>query len=404
MKSKFDGTIDQPLKGIKVLDFGQVYQGPYATYLMAQAGADVIKIEAPTGEPLRQREVKGGPAIFQMGMLNANKRAITLDLKTEKGKQLLRDLVPHMDILLENFTPGVMDRLGVGASSLQQINPRLIYASGTGYGLSGPDKDAMAMDITVQAMSGIMSVTGEEGGPPVRVGPAIADFMGGIHLYSGVMTALYERERTGKGRLVEVSMLESVYPTLASGLGAMYDNNGEIPPRPGNRGALNTAPYSVFEAADGYISIFCLKEDHWTNLCDAMSKPELATDSRFATSEARAKNLELTEQVVTAWSSQLPKDKVFELLCEHRVPAAPVRTMKEVSTSEHMFARGSLQKLAHPDLGEVTLPTSPLRYHGTPQNELTPSPRLGQHNHEVLAEFLNLSAEQVDQLREEGAI
>jgi len=253
-------------------------------------------------------------------------------------------------------------------------------------------------------MSGIMSVTGEDGGPPVRVGPAIADFMGGIHLYSGVMTALYERERTGKGRLVEVSMLESVYPTLASGLGAMYDNGGEVPPRPGNRGALNTAPYSVFKAADGYISIFCLKENHWTNLCDAMSRPELATDSRFATSEARAQNLELTEKVVTDWSSQLPKDEVFRLLCEHRVPAAPVRTMKEVSTSEHMFARDSLQKLDHPDLGEVTLPTSPLRYQGTPQTKLTASPRLGQHNHEVLAEFLDLSADQVDQLRTEGAI
>ena len=404
MQSEFDGKIDPPLKGIKVLDFGQVYQGPYATYLMAQAGADVIKIEAPTGEPLRQREARGGPAVFQMGMLNANKRAITIDLKTEQGKQLLRDLVPHMDILLENFTPGVMDRLGVGAASLQEINPRLIYASGTGYGLSGPDKDAMAMDITVQAMSGIMSVTGFDGGPPVRVGPAIADFMGGIHLYSAVMTALYERERTGIGRLVEVSMLESVYPTLASGLGAMHDNGGEIPPRPGNRGALNTAPYSVFEAADGHISIFCLKENHWNNLCNAMGKPELIEDSRFATSEARAQNLELTEQVVTSWSSQLPKDEVFRLLCEYRVPAAPVRTMEEVSTSEHMLARGSLQKLDHPDLGEVTLPTSPLRYHGTPQTQLTASPRLGQHNHEVLSELLDLSSDQIDQLHADGAI
>ena len=199
-------------------------------------------------------------------------------------------------------------------------------------------------------------------------------------------------------------MLESVYPTLASGLGAMYDNGGEIPPRPGNRGALNTAPYSVFEAADGYVSIFCLKENHWTNLCNAMGRPELATDSRFATSEARAKNLELTEQMVTEWSSKLPKDEVFRVLCEHRIPAAPVRTMKEVSNSEHMFARDSLQKLDHPDLGMVTLPSSPLRYHGTPQTQLTASPRLGQHNQEVFAELLGLSSDQVDQLHADGAI
>ena len=223
-----------PLRGIVVLDFGQVYQGPYATLLMATAGADVIKIEPPNGEPLRRRAPPGKSTTFPIAMLNSNKRAITLNLKDERGRKLLFRMADKADVLLENFAPGVMDRLGVGLKVLHEINPRLVYASGTGYGLCGPDRDNLAMDLTIQAVSGLISVTGLPDRPPIKSGPAVVDFLSGIHLYAATVTALYERERTGVGRLVEVAMQEAAYSTLTSQLEA-YWRTGEVPPRTGNR-------------------------------------------------------------------------------------------------------------------------------------------------------------------------
>src|SRR5579862_6894020 len=215
-----------PLSGVTVLDFGQVYQGPYAGFLLAKGGANVIKIEPPEGEPLRAREAVGGMASLPLAMLHSNKRAIALNLKSPRGVELLKEMARKADVLLENFAPGVMDRLGVGAAALMAENPRLIYASATGYGLSGPERDNLAMDITIQAASGVVSVTGFPDGPPVKAGPAIADFLTGTHLYGAVVTALYERERTGQGRFIEIAMIEAVFPSLASNLGATYLKRG----------------------------------------------------------------------------------------------------------------------------------------------------------------------------------
>src|SRR5215475_10228769 len=205
-----------PLAGITVIDFGQIFQGPYATLLLAKAGANVIKIEPPRGEPGRRRAEPGKSATLPFAMLNQNKRAISLNLKHEKGRELLFDMVRRADVLLENFSPGTMDDLGVGWSVLHEINPRLIYATGTGFGISGPDRDNLAMDLTIQAASGIMSVTGAPDGPPMKAGPTLVDFMGGIHLYGAIMTALFDRTVSGEGRLVEVAMQEAVYCSLAA--------------------------------------------------------------------------------------------------------------------------------------------------------------------------------------------
>ena len=229
-----------------MIDFGQIFQGPYASLLLAKAGAFVIKIEPPHGEPGRRRAEPGKSATLPFAMLNQNKHAVTLNLKHERGRELLFEMVERADVLLENFSPGTMDDLGVGWSRLHEINPRLIYATGTGFGISGPDRDNLAMDMTIQAASGIMSVTGFPDGPPVKAGPTLVDFMGGIHLYAGIVTALYDRDRSGVGRLVEVAMQETVYPTLAASYDYYY-RTGEIPPRTGNRqSGLNSAPYNVF--------------------------------------------------------------------------------------------------------------------------------------------------------------
>src|SRR5438874_10427017 len=254
------GRTNRPLSDVTVIDFGQIFQGPYASLLLAKAGAFVIKIEPLHGEPGRRRAEPGKSATLPFAMLNQNKHAVTLNLKHERGRELLFRMVERADVLLENFSPGTMDGLGVGWSRLREINPRLIYATGTGFGISGPDRDNLAMDMTIQAASGIMSVTGFPDGPPVKAGPTLVDYMGGIHLYAGILTALYERDRSGSageagGRLVEVAMQETVYPSLAASF-EYYHRTGNPPPRTGNRQAgLSTAPYNVYPCADGHAAI-----------------------------------------------------------------------------------------------------------------------------------------------------
>ena len=394
-----------PLAGITVIDLGQIYQGPYATLLMAKAGANVIKVEPLTGEPVRLRAKVAKSATFPFAMLNSNKRGITLDLKSAKGRELLKRMVAKADVLLENFAPGVMDRLGLGYSVLREVNPRLVYGSGTGYGLDGPDRDNLAMDLTVQAVSGIMSVTGFPDGPPLKAGPAVVDFLSGIHLYAAVVTALYERTITGAGRLVEVAMQETVYPALASNLSFLYNSEGGVPPRTGNKhGGLAIAPYNVYATADGHMAINVVKESHWEGLLDAMGRPELKADPRFKTNATRVEHMAIVDGLVEDWSKRLPRDEVMAQLKKYRVPSAPVRNLREVMHDPHMHQRGMLEWIDHPELGRIVVPTSPLRYHGADKVATTPSPTIGQHNDEVYGAWLGLSADEIAGLRAEGVI
>ncbi|MDB5515159.1 MAG: yfdE [Tardiphaga sp.] len=393
-----------PLDGVTVIDLGQVYQGPYATFLMAKAGANIIKVEPLAGEPIRQRVTVSKGSAIPFAMLNANKRDISLNLKSPRGREILKGLVAQADVLLENYAPGVMDKLGLGWSVLSEINPRLIYASGSGYGISGPDRDNLAMDVTVQAASGMMSVTGFPDGPPVKCGPAVVDFLSGVHLYGGIMTALYERTFTNKGRLVEVAMQETVYPTLASNLAFVYDK-GIAPPRTGNRhGGLAQAPYNVYPTSDGFIAIIGANETHWSNLLKAMGRDDLANDERFTSKAQRVRHMEETDRLISDWTSKHTKAEAGKIFAKHKVPAAPVRDLIEVTNDKHMHERGMLQWIDHPQFGRIVVPNSPLRFHGIDPLPSTPSPRLGQHNHEILAEMLNLSAEEIASLEEEGTI
>jgi len=303
-------VLNLPLAGVVVLDFGQVFQGPYATLLMAKAGADVIKIEPPHGEPLRRRAPSGKSTTFPIAMLNSNKRAITLNLKHERGRALLFDMARRADVLLENFSPGTMERLGAGWAELRQVNPRLIYASGSGYGLSGPDRDNLAMDLTIQAVSGLISTTGFADGPPVKAGPAVVDFLSGIHLYAAVTTALFERERTGKGRLVEVAMQEAAYVTLTSHL-ETYWHLGRVPPRTGNRSHARS-PLNVYPTNDGYVAINVAVEEHWHQLLAAMGRTDLRDDPRFKTNADRVAHLDETDALVGAWTRTLGKMEVHD--------------------------------------------------------------------------------------------
>ncbi len=394
-----------PLAGITVVDLGQIYQGPYATLLMAKAGARVVKVEPLSGEAARLRAKVAKAATLPFAMLNSNKTGITLNLKDERGRALLKRMVEKADVLLENYAPGVMDRLGVGYGVLSKLNPRLVYASGTGYGLDGPDRDNLAMDLTVQAMSGVMSITGFPDGPPVKAGAAFVDFMSGIHLYAAVVTALYERSITGQGRLVEVAMQESVYPSLASNLSFLYNSKGGLPPRTGNKhGGLAIAPYNVYPTSDGHIAIIAVKDDHWLGLLDAMGRQDLKSEQSFKTNALRCQNMEAVDALVEAWSKTLPKYEVFEILRKNRVPSAPVRDLREVMNDRHMHERGMLEEIDHPELGRITVPTSPLRFHGADKLETTPSPSVGQHNDEVYGGWLGLSGEEIAALKADGVI
>jgi crotonobetainyl-CoA:carnitine CoA-transferase CaiB-like acyl-CoA transferase len=393
-----------PLADVTVLDFGQIFQGPYATFLMAKAGSDIIKIEPPAGEPGRRRADPGKSATLPFAMLNQNKRAVTLNLKTERGRELLFRMAERADVLLENFSPGTMDGLGVGWAKLHARNPRLIYASGTGYGLSGPDRDNLAMDMTIQAASGIMSVTGFPDGPPVKAGPTLVDFMGGAHLYAAVLTALYDRDRSGEGRLVEVAMQETVYSSLAASF-EYFHRTGQPPPRTGNRQAgLSSTPYNVYPTADGHVAIHVVTEGHWKNLLKAMGREELADDPRFATNADRVAHMDETDALVAEWTSGLGKTDVFARTKALRIPCAPVRTAPEVMHDPHMHERGMLEEIDHPELGPIVVPTSPLRLHGLGKAPAGPSPRIGQHNAEIYGDWLGLSGAEIANLKNEGVI
>src|SRR4051812_45927092 len=316
-------SVAGPLSGITVIDLSHVYNGPYATFLMAMAGATVIKVEPQGGEHLRSRGDMGGAAL-PFAMLNSNKKPVTLNLKSEKGRELFREMVAKADIVVENFAPGVMDRLGIGAADLHKINPRLVYGSGSGYGKDGPYRDYPAMDLVMQAMSGVINSTGFPDQPPVKSGAAICDFMAGIHLYAAIMTALYERERTGKGRVVEVSMQDATYCSLASNLGMLHARGAGAPARPGNRhGGLGISPYNVYPTTDGYVVLNAPGDHHFRSILDVMGRGDLKEDPRFVNRSARVTHFADVDALIESWSKTVTKEEAAERMLAAGVPCAP---------------------------------------------------------------------------------
>ena len=393
-----------PLSGVTVLDLSHVYNGPYATFLMALSGARVIKIEPRTGEHLRSRGDMGG-ADLPFAMLNSNKQPITLDLKSARGKDLLRQLVGKADILVENFAPGVMERLGLGAEELRSINPTLIYGSSSGYGADGPYRNYPAMDLVVQAMSGVINSTGFPDGPPVKSGAALCDFFAGIHLYAAIMTALYERERTGKGRIVEVSMQDATYCSLASNYGMQHARGDDAPARTGNRhSGLGVSPYNAYETSDGYVVINSPGDHHFRAILDVIGRPDLKDDPRFVSRTARVQHAQDVDALLTEWTHRKTKQEVANAMLGAKVPSAPVRDLNEVMSDPNMLARGSLQTIDHPALGTVNLPHSPFNFRGLERLPLEASRPLGDANREIVVEFLGLSIEECADLENDGII
>lgn len=393
---------EQLLDGVDVVDLGQIYNGPYCSLLLSYMGANVTKIEPPHGEPLRDRVEDGEAPEFVM--LNSNKEGITLNLKSEEGREIFRDLVRDADILVENFSVGTMDGLGLGYDELSDLNPELIYAHGSGFGEDGPYRQYPAMDLTIQAIGGVMDVTGFPDGPPVKAGIAVGDFMGGIHLLAGILGALYERELTGEGQFVEVSMHDSVFPTLMSPMAAHF-NDDDVPPRTGNRhSGLAQSPYNVYEATDGHIAIFGVTNDHWHKLLEVIGREDLKDDPRFETNVKRSRRLDEVDELVESWTSQRKRDEIEAILLEAGVPCGPVKELDEVANDPHLKERRMINEIEHPDFGEISVPGIPIRFSGSELPDIEPSPSKGRDNRKVFCDRLGYTEEEFEELKEKDVI
>lgn len=394
--------IPPPLSGVTVIDLTQIYNGPYATFLMAQAGASVIKVESPSGEHLRKRERATGVA-QPFGVLNPNKKNVVLDLQTDAGREALLGLIKKADVIVYNFAPGAMDRLGLGEEVLRQANPKIIIASSTGYGSTGPYRNYPAMDLTVQAMSGVMSITGGPDTPPFKAGPALCDFFAGVHLYGAITTALYERAATGHASTLEVSMLSSVFPSLLSSLG-LHQRGDQGCKRTGNRhGGLTMCPYNVYSTSDGAIAILTVADAHWEALAHVLQHPEWLADPRFATRKSRVGHMDAVDSAIEAVTRQWKKSELFDALIASRVPSAPVRELDEVVNDPHLHQTGMLQWVEHPIYGEMLAHNSPLVFADHEKPEYQPSGELGQDTERIFKDLLNLNDAEYHALAERGA-
>jgi crotonobetainyl-CoA:carnitine CoA-transferase CaiB-like acyl-CoA transferase len=398
-----DSGRQNALTGITVLDLGQAFMGPYCEMLLQRLGADVVKVEPLQGEPYRRPTSRKKTEPIQFALLNAGKRNLSIDLKSADGRRLFIKLASKADVVIQNYAPETFDRL-IGVDTLLEANPRLILASGSGYGSSGPYKSLRAMDLTIQAMSGVMATTGFPNGPPVRRGPSVVDFMGGAHLAAAVLAALVQRSVTGKGQHVEVALYDAILPSLASNIAGYLDTDGEIPERTGNRhGGLAVSPYNAYKTADGWVALLCLHDRHWAALCRVMGRPELTEDPLFCSPAARVTNLEQVDAVVGEWTGRNSTDDVVGALNGASVPGAPVKSLKDVINDPHVVERGILQHHTGPERDWWTL-ASPLRLGDSPAPAQNSVAGLGEHSEEVLTERLGLPGAEIEALVAGGII
>ncbi len=387
------------LDGVRVLDLTQIMAGPFATMLLADLGADVIKIEKPSGgdDSRRMGEIlKGESAAFMT--LNRNKRGIVLDLRSDHGKSILWKLIDTADVLVENFRPGTMDKLGFSYDAVHTRNPRLIYCSISGFGQTGPWRDRGGFDLVAQAMSGVLSVTG---GPdsPAKVGVPISDLNAGLFASHAILAALYHREHSHQGQRIETSLLEAAmaYTIWESN---EYWVTGHTPSRLGTAHRAS-APYQVFQTSDGFIAIGAANQRTWEKLTEATLHPELKEDTRFVTNQDRMKNLpELINQLTHIFVKK-STDEWLDIMDTYGVPSGPVLTVPQVYEHPQVIARGMDLQTQHPTVGTVHTIGFPVKYSGTPPVLRHPGPILGQHTKEVLTE-LGLSSEDIKELEEKG--
>lgn len=394
----------KPLDGVMVLDLTQAYSGPFCTMHLADQGAEVIKVESPRGDQSRTwGPLKNGYSAYY-AYINRNKKGIVLDLKKDKGKKILWDLIKKADVMCENFRPGTLERLGFPYAEIEKVNPKLIYASISGYGLNGPLSNRPAYDIVTQAMSGMMSVTGYSNQPGVKVGPSIADNYSGTYLSLGICMALYQRERTGHGQKLDVAMLDTLFSIMENYV-VMYTVGNEIPGRRGNIDS-GIAPFDSYQAADGEFVLGCGTDKMWAILCKLMNKEELIENPLYRTNDDRCRNYEPNlKEIIEEWSKGKTVAELESILVEAGIPFGRINNIKQACTLKQIAARNMLWQVRDPGIGEIIeIPGTPIKMHGTVDNVSNPAPLMGQDTTAVLKKYLDLTDVELQCLLDEGIV
>jgi len=392
-----------PLQDIRVLDMTWALAGPFCSMILADLGAEVIKVENPEGgDPSR----KNFPFVKEVSSyflsVNRGKKSVTVNLQHAKGKEIIKRLAKNSDILVENFRPGVMDRLGLGYKAIREVNPRIIYASCSGFGQTSPYADRPAYDVIVQGMGGTLSITGEPGGGPVRVGFSIGDIGGGVFTALGILSALHERERSGEGQMVDVSMLDCQMAFLENAF-ARFFATGEVPERIGTRHPVLT-PFQAYPTRDGYLVVAAARDPSWTQFCKVIRREDLTTDPRFKDIRIRTKNhQELEKEVIEALKAKTTAEWV-DLMIQADIPCGPVNSVPQLAEDPHTLARDMIAEVKHSKAGNLKVVNNPIKLSRTPVKLEKANPELGEDTEEILTGLLGYSREEIAGLKSEKAI
>ncbi|HAY64888.1 MAG TPA: CoA transferase [Acidimicrobiaceae bacterium] len=394
------------LEGITVLDFTQYLAGPSCTRLLVEMGADVVKVEYPPyGDPVRPSPPrKNGRSAYHVQQ-NRGKRSLSVDLTKPEGISLIEDLIPKVDIVVENYSPGVMDRRGLGYQRLRELNPQVIMASISGFGQTGPLSEKTAFDFIAQAYSGLMHMTGEPDGPPMLIGAGIADTSTGVHAFAALGYALYRRDRTGVGSHLDIGMIDAMYHMQESAVSGPSLSDGEVAGMRTGRHYAPASPAGIFKGPKGWIVVFAL-ENQIVNLWAALGQPNLGDDPRFLNNRTRLENRDALTEIIEIWMSSFESDEdVVAVLEQHRVPCGPVvEPVKLVETHPHFLERGTVREVIDPLAGSMLIPGFPLRFSDAPDLPDLTAAEVGEHNSAVLNDLLGMNSDAVAALEEDGVL
>ena len=393
-----------PLEGIRVVDLTRILAGPYCTMMLGDMGAEIIKVENPDGGD----DTRGWGPPFLNGVstyfisINRNKKSLTLNLKAERGKELLRDLIRKSDIMVENFRPGALDKLGFSWEEIHRINPAMIFASLSGFGQTGPRKNEPGFDVVIQGEGGIMSITGEPDGPPNKFGASVADITAGMLAAQGILLSLYHREKTGVGQMVDVGMLDGQVALLTYHANG-YFATGKLPPRRGNKHPSIT-PYETYSCKDGYFNLGVGNDNLWRKFCDAMGLGEIKEDPKFAVNKDRVDNRLELQEILDALFAEKTVEETLDALRGAGIPCGPINNLAQVLSEPQVLAREMVVDVDVPVAGPTKVTGVPIKLSKTPGSVRTPPPTLGQHTEEVLESVLGMDEAQRNALRQEGVV
>ena len=393
----------KPLEGLVVLDMTRVLAGPFAAMMFADMGAEVIKIERPnSGDDTRAYPpFQAGESAYFMS-LNRGKKSVTLNLKHERGKEILKSLAKKSDILIENFKPGTMEKLGLGYEDLRKLNPRLIYAASSGFGQTGPYSRRPAMDVIIQGMGGMMSVTGPDEHTPTKVGSSIADIFAGLFTTIGILSAVNSRMKTGRGQLVDVAMLDCMVAVLENAV-SRYLVTGEIPRPMGNKHPA-ISPFATLATADGVMNIAVGNDDIWHRFCGVLGMEEFENDPRFADNPGRVTNFDALKVIMEERTVRQTTEYWLSALEKSHVPCGPINDMAHVVNDPQVLARKMIVDILHPIAGATRIPGVPIKFSETPSEIEAPAPVLGEHTEKILTSYLGFSAAEFEELKKDGAV